>query len=165
MNLIEYLNRQIPWSERTFGHSVRTVGITKHIEKELSEIRAAPHDLTEWVDVVILALDGAWRAGYTAEEIAAALERKQAVNMARQWPSACNRDPNEPSEHMRSPNVHADGSAVAGKVRRDVGQSHSVNAEQGMTSMSRQERKRRMRVSAGDSCVIALCPTLALSGQ
>jgi hypothetical protein len=38
MNLIEYLNRQIPWSERTFGHSVRTVGITKHIEKELAEI-------------------------------------------------------------------------------------------------------------------------------
>ena len=104
MDLLDYLNRQIPWSERTFGHSVRTVGITKHIEKELAEIRAAPHDLTEWVDVVILALDGAWRAGYTAEEIAAALERKQAVNMARQWPHACNCDPNEPSEHIRSPN-------------------------------------------------------------
>ena len=105
MNLIDYLNRQIPWSGRTFGHSVRTVGITRHIEKELAEIRAAPHDLTEWVDVVILALDGAWRAGYTAEEIAAALERKQAENFCREWPPASDVDPNEPSEHIREPNA------------------------------------------------------------
>ena len=103
MNLIEYLNRQIPWSERTFGHSVRTVGITKHIEKEIAEIRAAPHDLTEWVDVVILALDGAWRAGYTAEEIADAMAMKQAENFCREWPHASSVDPNEPVEHISEP--------------------------------------------------------------
>jgi hypothetical protein len=107
MNLIEYLNRQIPWSERTFGHSVRTVGITKHIEKELAEIRAAPHDLTEWVDVVILALDGAWRAGYTPEQIVDAMAMKQAENFCRKWPPACACDPDEPSEHIRSPNDKA----------------------------------------------------------
>ena len=95
------MRRQIKWSERTFGHGVRTGGITRHIEKELAEIRAAPHDLTEWADVVILALDGAWRAGYAPEEIAAALERKQAVNFARQWPPASDVGPNEPTEHIR----------------------------------------------------------------
>ena len=102
MNLIDYLNRQIPWSERTFGHSVRTVGITRHIEKELAEIRAAPHDLTEWVDVVILALDGAWRAGYTPEQIVDAMAMKQVENFCRKWPASCRDD--EPSEHIREPN-------------------------------------------------------------
>jgi len=28
-------------------------------------LQAKPADLTEWVDVILLALDGAWRAGPT----------------------------------------------------------------------------------------------------
>lgn len=100
-SLIEYLTRQIAWSKRTFGHGVRTMGITRHIEKELAEIRAAPHDLTEWIDVVILALDGAWRAGYTSKQIANELELKQAVNFARTYSFPTSED--EPSEHVRLP--------------------------------------------------------------
>ena len=101
MNLIEYITRQREWSEQTFGHSVRTNGITRHIEKELAEIRAAPHDLTEWIDVVILALDGAWRAGYTPEQIAEGMQRRQSVNFNRRWPAANNCDPEQPIEHIR----------------------------------------------------------------
>jgi hypothetical protein len=68
IDLKDYLLRQKDWSERAFGEGRRTEGICKHIEKELAEIRAYPEDIMEWVDVAILALDGAWRAGYTPDE-------------------------------------------------------------------------------------------------
>jgi len=88
MNLIDYIQRQEEWSARTFGNTPRTKGITAHIRKELAEIEAAPQDVEEWVDVMILALDGAWRAGYSAREIVAALEAKQAKNFkCTYWPS------------------------------------------------------------------------------
>ncbi|WP_231753038.1 dATP/dGTP pyrophosphohydrolase domain-containing protein [Burkholderia sp. TSV86] len=62
-DFLAYLQRQREFSERTFGPGARTAGVCDHIRKELKEIEANPGDLTEWIDVVILALDGAWRAG------------------------------------------------------------------------------------------------------
>jgi hypothetical protein len=97
--LVEWIKRQMEWSAKTFGHGVRTKGLTAHIRKELLEVEAAPHDLREWVDVVILALDGAWRAGYTAEEIVNSLEAKQRVNFQRVYPMPESED--HPSEHVR----------------------------------------------------------------
>ena len=47
------------------GHSdpvLRTAGVVDQVHNELIEIPAAPEDLAEGIDVVILALDGAWRA-------------------------------------------------------------------------------------------------------
>ncbi len=98
-DLVSYIADHIAWSEQTFGAGQRTVGLTKHIAKELQEIRAAPRDLTEWIDVIILAIDGAWRAGYTPEEIARALWDKQMKNFTRQWPAHTSED--EPTEHIR----------------------------------------------------------------
>lgn len=98
MNLIEYIHKQMSWSLNTFGKGNRVLGITKHIEKEIDEVRSNPKDLSEWADIAILALDGAWRAGYSPEEIAAELERKQGVNFQRKWPKG--RD-DEPIEHIR----------------------------------------------------------------
>ena len=97
--LTDYIKRQEEWSAKTFGHGVRTKGITAHIRKELVEIEAAPHDVEEWIDVVILALDGAWRAGYSPEQIVAALEAKQAKNFKRTYPMPESDD--VPSEHIR----------------------------------------------------------------
>jgi hypothetical protein len=65
MDLIQHLFRQRDFSLRTFGPGQRTHGVLDHIRKELAEIEAKPADLTEWVDVILLALDGAWRAGPT----------------------------------------------------------------------------------------------------
>src|SRR4051812_41518412 len=79
-DLVAHLERQRAFSERTFGPGVRTDGVCDHIRKELTEIAASPHDLSEWIDVVLLALDGAWRAGFTPLEIAQALAAKQAKN-------------------------------------------------------------------------------------
>jgi len=97
--LLDYIQRQINWSGKTFGNGVRTKGITAHIRKELAEIEAAPHDVEEWIDVVILALDGAWRAGYSPAQICNALEAKQAKNFLRTYPMPLSED--HPSEHIR----------------------------------------------------------------
>ncbi len=101
MNLIEHLHRQKKFSEKTFGPGPRSAGICDHIRKELAEIEAAPGDLFEWVDVVILALDGAWRDGYSPEEIAAAIAAKQARNENRKWPDWRTAEPGKAIEHIR----------------------------------------------------------------
>ena len=75
-DLHAHLVRQAEWSERTFGPGTRTQGVIHHIRKELREIEAAPGDLTEWIDVVLLALDGAWRSGASPNEIVSALARQ-----------------------------------------------------------------------------------------
>jgi hypothetical protein len=95
-----YLRRQQIWSTRTFGEGPRTAGIVKHIEKELAEILAKPLDLTEWIDVVILALDGYWRAGGQPDGVMDYLQAKQNVNFTRTWPAPT--DDGEPTEHDRS---------------------------------------------------------------
>lgn len=98
-DLQSYIGAQRHWSARTFGLGARSEGICKHIEKELCEIRSAPEDLMEWVDVIILALDGAWRAGYAPSQIVAALQMKQEINQGREWPAPGPED--EPTEHVR----------------------------------------------------------------
>lgn len=102
-DLVEHLRRQQEFSERTFGPGERTAGVLDHIRKELREIEAAPDDITEWVDVVLLALDGAWRAGHTPEGIAQALADKQRRNESRQWPDWRTAEPGKAIEHVRQP--------------------------------------------------------------
>ena len=95
-----HLKRQREWSEKTFGPDPRVNGITDHIRKELDEILADPTDLYEWIDVAILALDGAWRAGYSPKEIIAALVAKQQKNLLREWPD-WRLSPDSAIEHVR----------------------------------------------------------------
>lgn len=101
MDLVEHLYRQKAFSERTFGPGNRTQGVIDHIRKELAEIEADPLDIEEWVDVILLALDGAWRAGYAPEEIAAAIQHKQAVNEERSWPDWRQAEEGKAIEHHR----------------------------------------------------------------
>lgn len=97
-----HLQRQREWSERTFGPGARSQGVVDHIRKELREIEADPQDLREWIDVVILALDGAWRSGASPAEIIAALVAKQTRNESREWPDWRTSDPDKAIEHVRS---------------------------------------------------------------
>lgn len=94
-----YLRRQEEWSRRTFGPSNRTIGIVKHIQKELQEILAQPHDLEEWIDLMILALEGYWQNDGQPEHLMAYLQAKQDKNFARKWPKVISRD--LPMEHLR----------------------------------------------------------------
>ena len=104
LDLVRHLHRQIAASKRNFGPDTgdaRLLGVVKHIEKELGEIRQEPRDITEWIDVIILGFDGAWRAGYTPEQIVSALIAKQTLNESRQWPDWRTAPAGEPIEHVR----------------------------------------------------------------
>lgn len=96
----DFVARHAEWSLRIFGPGKQTDGITAHIEKEITEIRAKPNDLAEWIDVMTLALDGYLRHGGSTDTIVRDLLAKQAVNLARRWPSAGSGD--APAEHDRS---------------------------------------------------------------
>lgn len=85
-DLISHLRRQRKFSERTFGPGARAASVVNHIRKELIEVEADPSDIREWVDVIILAFDGAWRAGWEPEAIVDAIATKQAENESRTWP-------------------------------------------------------------------------------
>ena len=95
-----HLYNQRSWSKNTFGPDFRYEGIINHIKKELDEILEDPHDLEEWIDVVILALDGAWRAGYEPEEIIQAFHRKIKKNKNRSWPDWRQYNDDRPIEHL-----------------------------------------------------------------
>ena len=101
-DLIAHLARQRSFSLQTFGPGPRTEGICNHIRKELQEITQAPADLTEWIDVALLAFDGALRAGYSPATIATALGAKLAANQARNWPDWRTVAPGDPIEHIRT---------------------------------------------------------------
>lgn len=100
-DLIEHLYRQIEFSLTTFGPGPRTEGVLDHLHKELVEVEAEPNDLEEWIDLVMLALDGAWRAGFTPQQIAAQLEAKQTKNELREWPDWRTAEQGKAIEHVR----------------------------------------------------------------
>jgi hypothetical protein len=100
-----HLARQAAFSLKTFGPGPRTVGVLDHIRKELIEIEADPLDLGEWVDVVILALDGAWRCGGSPDQIIDGIVAKQTKNEGRNWPDWRTADPTKAIEHDRSGEV------------------------------------------------------------
>jgi len=119
-NLVEYFERQIAWSRETFGPALRTKGVIDHIRKELNEIEQNPHDLSEWVDVVILAMDGFWRHGGKASDILLALVAKQEKNMARAWPDWRIMSEDSAIEHDRTRDISPPPeSHLVGEVWRD----------------------------------------------
>lgn len=99
---VEHLEHQREWSTRAFGPGRRTGGVLDHIAKEVEEVRAHPTDLSEWVDLIILALDGAWRAGHEPLAIIEAIKAKQARNEARTWPDWRELSEDVAIEHDRS---------------------------------------------------------------
>lgn len=114
LDLEKHIARQIAFSVKTFGPGERSAGVIAHVRKELEEIEAeaGPADrAAEWVDVVILGLDGLWRAlaasgvppGVVPGKIAHMLVVKQGDNEARDWPDWRTASPDRPIEHVRRP--------------------------------------------------------------
>lgn len=101
MDFSYYVKQQKEWSIKTFGEGQRVEGVLKHIEKELAEIREHPQDLTEYIDVIILAMDAAWRAGFTPDEIETELRRKQLQNTLRKWPPINPNNHDDAIEHIK----------------------------------------------------------------
>ncbi len=111
MELKQHLIRQMAFSHATFGPGTRTDGVIDHIKKELEEVREGGGDSAEWVDVVILALDGLTRqlsycngeraTPETVAEIACnMIVGKQGRNEARNWPDWRTADRDKAIEHV-----------------------------------------------------------------
>ena len=104
MNLLRHLIKQRKFSIRAFGPNSREQGVINHIKKELVEIESAPtsdEKLKEWVDVILLALDGAWRTGATPQQVCDAITAKQNKNESRTWPDWRTLSEDAAIEHKR----------------------------------------------------------------
>ena len=95
------LDHQAEWAAETFGPGQRVKGLIEHIRKELDEIEANPSDIMEWVDLIVLAIDGATRQDYTGDRILNAYLDKMQENYLREWPDWRNFSEDEPIEHIR----------------------------------------------------------------
>lgn len=104
-DMLAHLKRQAEFSAKTFGPGARVEGVTDHIAKELREVRESGGDLSEWVDVIILAFDGAWRSGASPAQIIDAMVAKQTKNEGRKWPDWRTAPANKAIEHDRSGEV------------------------------------------------------------
>lgn len=94
------------WSSVTFGPGTREKGVIAHIRKELEEIENAPTPelkAREWVDVIILGIDGLWRSrpNMPIGALVAMIVAKYAKNRQRQWPDWRTLGEDQPIEHKR----------------------------------------------------------------
>ncbi len=116
MDLKQHLLRQMAFSHQAYGPGERQAGVIDHIRKELVEVEESNGDSSEWVDVVILALDGLTRRlafignhgerrNPYPEGVAGLACRmildKQARNEARTWPDWRAADRDKAIEHIR----------------------------------------------------------------
>lgn len=101
-----YIEDLTAWSRETFGPGLRTESIVDHIRKELDEVEAAPADPMEWVDIAMMALDGAVRAGASPSEVADMLRSKLAKCKARKWPDWRTAPEGKAIEHVRPVGVN-----------------------------------------------------------
>jgi uncharacterized Zn finger protein (UPF0148 family) len=125
--LTVFLARYIQWSTRTFGAGRRTLGILKHIEKEIAEVKAKPEDLTEWIDITILAIDGYWRHGGNPETILSDLTAKAEKNYKRVYPMPTSED--EPSEHIWENEPSESGQGEADEAFMELAEIFKNEAE------------------------------------
>ncbi|MAY63959.1 MAG: hypothetical protein CML29_17285 [Rhizobiales bacterium] len=110
MDLKQHLLRQMAFSRATFGTGSRTNGVVDHIRKELEEVQESHGCPSEWVDVVILGLDGLTRSlsfviedqDEVADEACRMIVDKQSRNERRDWPDWRTADPDKAIEHDRS---------------------------------------------------------------
>lgn len=109
-DLVAHLKRQIAFSRRTFGPGERRNGVIDHIRKELVEVEEANGEASEWVDVVILGLDGLTRrlvsagadTNQAAETACQMILGKQTRNELRDWPDWRGQSSDRAIEHLRS---------------------------------------------------------------
>lgn len=111
----DYLLRQMAFSRGTFGPYERFNGVLNHLEKEIKELREIANRQgrpSEWVDIVILGLDGLTRSikagspsishDYVAATAVQMIVKKLATNELRDWPDWRAFSGDEAIEHDRS---------------------------------------------------------------
>ena len=159
---IDSFIRQVAMSRQTFGPSERTAGVIDHIRSELEEIgrEATSFDRAlEWVDVVILARDGLWRAlsandpsattRELAEEAVRLIEAKQDRNDFRDWPDYRTADPNASIEHVRTPEEEVAKLPLTA-YERGEGVASTILALMAETGASAQDALQALRIQKFD---------------
>jgi hypothetical protein len=117
MDFKQHLIRQMAFSHATFGPGTRSEGVIDHLEKEIEEVKQALPEgaqvaASEWVDLVILSLDGLTRQlaycngerrdpDAVAEDACNMIVGKQTRNEARSWPDWRTADHRKAIEHIR----------------------------------------------------------------
>lgn len=112
MDLKQHLLRQMAWSHATFGPTERRAAVIDHLRKELVEVEEAGGEASEWLDVVMLALDGLTRRlaycnGDRADPVQVAetactmIVNRQSRNEARVWPDWRTAPADKAIEHVR----------------------------------------------------------------
>ena len=105
ISFAQSIQRQKDWTLATFGSGDHSQGLIEHIKKELVEIAEDSSETEEWIDVMILAMDGASRTGASAREIVRVFELKMAKNERRDWPKIGTFDLTKPIEHIEPSNI------------------------------------------------------------
>ena len=103
------------WSNKTFGDGQRNPAIVYHLKKEVNELiavfegnpRNAHRQLWfEYADCLMLLLDSALHAGFTARDLIDATREKLEINKTRKWGKP---DENGVIEHVEQPQPTAEG--------------------------------------------------------
>lgn len=112
MKLSQLLD-QMHFSLTTFGPKLRRKGIIEHIRKELDELENMPDNqdhAEEWIDLLILSLDGLWRElhinqhqpwDHVPQIIRYKYKRKMQKNRDRVWPDWRDFSDEQAIEHNR----------------------------------------------------------------
>lgn len=72
------------FTDKTFGDSTPQ-SKAHHLAEEAMEAAADPSDIIEWADCTILLLDAVRKAGFTTDDLYAAVARKMEINKSRKW--------------------------------------------------------------------------------
>ncbi|MBL8713569.1 MAG: DUF550 domain-containing protein [Alphaproteobacteria bacterium] len=72
------------FTDKTFGESTPQ-SKAHHLAEEAMEAAADPSDIIEWADCTILLLDAVRKAGFTTDDLYAAVQRKMEINKSRKW--------------------------------------------------------------------------------
>lgn len=130
MDLVQHLKRQIAWSRATFGPGERRKGVIDHIRKELAELEIANGESSEWVDVVILALDGLTRrivatqahpnVNEAAETAVRMIVGKQGRNELRVWPDWRTMSEDVAIEHVKVGNPSHEDAHQRGEYKGEL---------------------------------------------
>lgn len=115
MDLKQHLIRQMAFSKATYGPGPRTNGVLDHLSKEIEEVRESNGSAAEWVDLVILSLDGLTRqlsfcneqthriakSADIAQSACDMIVGKQDRNENRDWPDWRTMSADKAIEHVR----------------------------------------------------------------
>jgi hypothetical protein len=106
VDLVSHIRRQRAFSIKTFGpigQGQKPEGVIAHMLKEIrEELSLDPTNLKEWVDMLILSIDGCIKSGHSPQDIVMALLEKQTKNESRKWPDWRTMPKEEAIEHIRT---------------------------------------------------------------